>query len=188
MAEIVTLYPTASAAETGAGLTNPSNAFWDDGVYATGTPGKNTTLATKYQNFNVNDNIPVGSTITKVEIILQYNVSTTASVMTARTYAKVSGSAKANHDDATEPAADTTTTYDITADDSWTRAKLLNGVLEIVLAAVQGSSSTAVTTSFDYVQLRVTYVPGGSFKLNNFQSPSVPNGVSTTEKAGGINN
>jgi hypothetical protein len=154
---VLTKFPTSNAAETGAGLTNPNNGHADDGSYATGAPGaKNTTLATKYQNFGF-DSIPTGVTIVKVQIIEEHKVSTTGSIATCRTYSKVSGSAGTNHDDATEPAADTVKTYDITSERSWTRANLLDGTFEVALAAVQGNSSNAVTMSFDYVKAEVTY-------------------------------
>lgn len=154
---VVTNFPTANAAETGAGLTNPSNAHADDGSYATALPGKNTTLATKYQSFGFAGVIPVGSLITKIQIIYQYKVSVNTSIATARTYYKIGGVAGSNNDDATEPLSDTTNTINITSARNWTRTDLLNGTLEVVLAAVQGNSSTAVTFSFDFVQVEVTY-------------------------------
>src|ERR1051325_5722225 len=107
---VSTQFPTANAAETGAGLTNPNNAHADDGSYATALPGKNTTLATKYQNFGFDSVIPVGSMITKVQIIYQWKVDVTTSIATGRTYYKISGTPGSNNDDATEPTSDTTNT------------------------------------------------------------------------------
>src|SRR5437762_12416544 len=107
---VVTQFPAANAAETGAGLTTPNNAHADDGNYATAAPGKNTTLATKYQNFGFDNLIPTDATITKVEIIYQFKVSVNTSIATGRTYSKVSGAAGSNHDDASEPLSDTTNT------------------------------------------------------------------------------
>ena len=153
---VATQFPSTQAAETGAGLTNPTNAYSDNASYATALPGKNVTLATKYGTFGFGS-IPTTASITKVQIIYEWKASTTASVATARAYSKISGSAGTNRDDATEPAADTVNTYDITSERSWTRANLLDGTFEVVLAAVQGSSSTAVTFSFDYVKVEVTY-------------------------------
>lgn len=188
---IVTAYPTANAAETGAGLTNPANCQTssgsdpNDGVYATAAPGKNTTLATKFQNFGLDSLIPAGSTITNVTISYEWKASTTGSVATARTYTKVGGSAGSNHDDTTEPAADTVNTYDVTSERSWTRADLLNGTFEIVLAAVQGASSTAVTFSFDYVKVSVSFTLPPYYQSENFMfADCVSAGViSVTEKA-----
>lgn len=154
---VVTQAPTTQAAQTGAGLTNPTNGYSNDGIYATGAPGKNTTLATKYGTFGFGAQIPSGAIIDKVQIIEEHKVSTTSSIATCRTYYKVSGVAGSNNDDATEPAADTTKTYNVTAGRSWTRADLLDGTFEVVLAAVRGNSGTAVTMSFDYVAVEVTY-------------------------------
>ena len=150
-------FPTANAAETGAGLTNPNNAHADDGSYATAAPGKNTTLATRYGNFGFDSLIPPNSLITKVQIIYQYKVSVNTSIATARTYYKISTVAGPNHDDTSEQLSDTTNTIDVTADRTWTRANLLDGTLEVALSAVQGNSSTAVTFSFDFVQVEVTH-------------------------------
>lgn len=163
MATTSTLFPTAQAAETGVGLTNPTNAYADDGVYATAAPGKNTTLATKYGTFGFDSAIPAGNLIVSVKIIYEFKTSTTASVATARTYYKLSGAAGANNDDATEPAADKIVTIDVTSARAWTRANLLNGTFEVVLAAVQGGSSTAVTFSFDYVKVEVVHSPPVGF-------------------------
>lgn len=154
---ILTQFPSANAAETGAGLTNPNNAHADDGVYSTAAPGKNVILATKYQTFGFDALIPTDAAIVKVQLIYEFNVSVTTSIATGRTYYKISGVAGSNNDDATEPTSDKIDTYDVTAARAWTRADLLDGTLEVVLAAVQGSSSTAVTFSFDYVKVEVTY-------------------------------
>lgn len=165
MAVVVTQFPSANAAETGAGLTNPNNAHADDGSYATAAPGKNTTLATKYQNFGFDSLIPPGAKILKVQLIYQWKASVTNSIATGRTYYKISGAAGSNNDDTTEPAADTTRTYDVTSARAWKRSDLLDGTFEIVLAAVQGNSSNAVTFSFDYVQAEVTYTMGSFLQL-----------------------
>lgn len=153
--------PTTSTAETGAGLTNPNNVFSDDGVYATATPGKNVTLASRYGNFGFDALIPSGALITNVTINYQYKLSVNTSIATGRVYAKVSGVALANHDDTAEPLADTIITVNATSDTGWTRAKLLDGTFEVALAAVQGNSSTAVTFSFDYLTVTVTYITNG---------------------------
>lgn len=155
---VVTLFPTSNNTETGAGLTNPNNAHADDGTnYATALPGKNTTLATRYGTFNFDSNLPVGAQIQRVQLIYEYRVSVTTSIATGRTYYKIATVAGSNNDDTTEPTSDTVFTYNVTAARTWTRADLLNASFEVVLAAVQGNSSTAVTFSFDYVKVEVTY-------------------------------
>jgi len=51
----------------------------------------------------------------------------------------------------------------------------------VALAAVQGSSNTAVTFSFGYVQVRVTHTKA-TLGLNNYQFVTVGDGMSTSEK------
>jgi hypothetical protein len=155
---VVTQYPASNAAHGALGqLTNPANAYSDNGVYATAAPGKNVTKANEYGTFGFDVILPASCTIDKIQIIYEFKVSVNTSIATARVHSLVSGSAQANHDDATEPLSDKTVTVNITADRTWTRANLLNGVLTVALEAVQGNSSTAVTFSFDYVKVEVTY-------------------------------
>lgn len=178
----VSSIPTANAAETGAGLTNPNNAHADDGSYATATPGKNVTLATKYQTFGFDSLIPASALIALVLIEYEFKVSVNTSIASGRTYYKVSGVAGSNNDDSSEPLADKINFVNVTSQRSWTRSDLLNGTFEVVLAAVQGNSSNAVTFSFDYVKVTVGYYE--KITLNNYQFPSsVSAGVmSITEK------
>lgn len=157
MAAVVTLFPTTNAADVGAGLTNPNNCHADDGSYATAAPGKNTTLGTRYGTFGFDAQIPAGSTIQRVRLIYQWKASVNTSIATARIRASIGTTDLTDHDDTTEPAADTTNTYDITGERGWTRADLLDGTLFVELHAVQGNSSNAVTFSFDFVQVEVTY-------------------------------
>src|SRR4029079_7161067 len=96
---VVTQFPTTNATETGAGLTNPNNGHADDGSYATALPGKNTTLATKYQTFGFDATIPAGSLITKVQLSYEYQVSVNTSIATGRIYYKIGGVAGSNNDD-----------------------------------------------------------------------------------------
>lgn len=154
---VVTNFPTANSAYSGAGLTNPNNAHADDGVYATCAPVKNGALGQKYGNFGFDASIPAGSTITKVQIIYEYKVSTGASIATARTKAIIGAVDEENHDHTTEPTTDTIVTVDITADRTWSRNDLLDGTFEAVLEGRRGNSNTAVTFSFDYVKVEVTY-------------------------------
>lgn len=182
---VVTRFPTTNAVYVG-GLTSPNNAHADDGVYATAAPGKNADLGTKYGNFGFDSCVPAGASITKVEILYQYKTSTTASVATSRTLARISGVDQATHDDGTEPAADTTITVDVTADRSWTRANLLDGTLEAILDARRGNSNTAVTFSYDFIQVRVTYTIAsaqGSFTESG-QAATLKRGLLLTSAQG----
>src|SRR3990167_4072104 len=165
---VITNFPTANAAYSGAGLTNPDNRYTDDGVYATCAPAKNGALGQKYQTFGFDSNLPSDATVTKVQIIYEYKVSTTASIATARTKAIISAVEEENHDDTGEPTTDTVKTIDITADRTWTRANLLNAAFEVVLEGRRGNNNTAVTFSFDYVKVEVTYTQ----PITNFQTLS----------------
>ena len=127
---VTTRFPTANEIETG-GWTDPNNAHADDGVYATAAPAKNAAIGTRWLTWDFNTAIPAtpAPTITKVQLIYEYKVSTGASVATMRVRARISDVDEENHDDTTEPLADTTITVDITADRAWTRADLLDAAL-----------------------------------------------------------
>lgn len=152
---VLTKFPTTNAVHV-TGLTNPNNAHDDNGVYATCAPAKNAAISTDYGTFGF-DSIPSGSTIDSVKIIYEYKVSVNTSIATARVNSVVSGVHDANHDDTTEPLADSIITVDVTADRTWTRANLLDGTLTAHLEGRRGNSNTAVTFSFDYVKVEVTY-------------------------------
>lgn len=155
----VTRFPSANAADVGAGLTNPNNAHADDGSYATAAPGKNTTLGQEYQNFGFDSAIPAGAQIVSVTLNVEWKVSVNTSIATLRVRSSVSESDGTNHDNAAEPTTDTAESFNITAERTWTRNDLLDGTFEVELHAVQGNSSTAVTFSFDYVSVTVVYEP-----------------------------
>lgn len=178
---VVTKFPTTNAAYSGAGLTNPNNAHADDGVYATCAPAKNGALGQKYGTFGFDASIPSGATISAVKIIYEYKVSTTSSVATARTKAIIGGVDQANHDDTTEPTTDTVLTIDITADRTWNRNDLLDGTFEAVLEGRRGNSNTAVTFSFDYVKVEVTYAVAYTIAAN--QGGFTENGQAMTPLA-----
>ena len=74
-----------------------------------------------------------------------------------RVRARISDVDEENHDDTTEPAADTVITVDITADRAWTRADLLDAVLKATAEGRRGNSNTAVTFSLDQIKYEVTW-------------------------------
>lgn len=154
---VVTLFPAANETET-TGWTNPNNAHADDGVYATAAPaGKNTNVATRYLTFGFDAQIPAGSSITKIQIIYQFKVSTTISIATMRVRAVIDTVNEENHDNTSEPTTDTIVTVDITADRTWTRANLLDASFKVTADAVRGNDADAVTFSLDYLKVEVTY-------------------------------
>lgn len=155
---VSTRFPTANEVET-TGWTDPNNAHADDGVYATAAPGKNGAIGTRWLTFGFDGAIPANSTIDAVKIIYEYKVSTGASVATMRVRAQISGVNEENHDDTSEPLADTVITVDITADRAWTRADLLDAAFKVAGEGRRGNSNNAVTFSLDYIKVEVTYTP-----------------------------
>jgi hypothetical protein len=152
----VTKFPTTNAAHT-TGLTNPSNAGADDGVYATAAPASRAEVSTDYGTFGFDSAIPAGATIKKVQIVYEHHVSTTASIASTRVNSVVSGTHDANHDDASEPTSDTVFTVDVTADRAWTRANLLDANFKVHFGFIRGNTATGFTGSLDYVKVVVDY-------------------------------
>mgnify|MGYP001608609241 CR=1 FL=1 len=153
---VSTQFPTANEVET-TGWTDPNNAHADDGVYATAAPAKNGAIGTRWLTFGFDAVIPATDAVSKVQIIYEYKVSTGASVATMRVRAQISGVNEENHDDTSEPLADTTITVDITADRAWTRADLLNAAFKCTGEGRRGNSNTAVTFSLDQIKVEVTH-------------------------------
>lgn len=141
--------------------TNNTNAYGvtDNNVYATAAPGKNGTVTGDWGTYGFDSSVPVQASITKVEIIPQYKVSTTGSVASIQVQAVVSGTACPTTalSQATEPTTDTEFIADVTSCRTWTRANLLDGAFRARVAAVRGNTNTAVTFSLDYVKVRITY-------------------------------
>lgn len=153
---VVTLFPTANEVAV-TGLTNPNNDHADDGSYATCAPAKNTIISTRYKTFGFDAQLPSNAIITKVQVIYQYKTSSTSVGSTARVTCQVSGIDQALHTDSTLPAADTIITVDVTADRGWTRADLLDSAFKVEHGGRRAASNTAITFSFDYIQVEVTY-------------------------------
>lgn len=158
---LVTRYPSANAAYSGAGLTNPSNAHADDGTAATAAPAKNNGLGTTYSGFGFDGQIPAGSTINSVTIRYQRWCSTTNSVAIARTKARIGGIDEENHDDTQEPTTESgtgnTVAVDVTADRTWARDDLLDANFAAVFEFRRGNTNTAYTGNLDYIRVEVDY-------------------------------
>lgn len=156
-----TVTRTAASVTPGAGWTGAtvSNLATDDGAYATytiaakNTSGNVATLAT----FGFDGVIPSGSTINQVELLVNWKVSTTGGIAILGVTYAISGTPAAYDENSAEPLADTTDTFDVTADKAWTRADLLDAVFTALIRARSGNNATSVIYSFDYVAVRVTY-------------------------------
>lgn len=149
------------ASVTSNGWTSNTNAYGitDNNIYATAAPGKNATITGDWGTYGFDSTIPAQATITKVEIIPQYKVSTTASIATLKVQAVVGGTACPTTalSQTTEPTTDTEFIADVTSCRTWTRADLLDSNFRSRIAATRGNTNTAVTFSLDYVKVQVTY-------------------------------
>jgi hypothetical protein len=163
--------PTATTVDAGSGTwTNNGNITTDDGTEATfSLTSKNTSGRwNRGQTFGFDSSIPVGSTITLVEIRSEWRVNNAGGIANLEMQAFVSGtgvgSVRAN---SAEPTTLTTDTFDITADRSWVRADLLNGTFEIRIRGRNGNSTTDPSYRWDHVAARITYVSElGRFKTS----------------------
>lgn len=141
--------------------TNPANAQGtaDNNTYATAAPGSNARIAGIWNNYNFDFNLPLHAAITKVELIPQYNVSSTLSTVSLEVQAVVGGvnCPSTPVSDSSEPTSDTNFVVDVTTCRTWTRANLLNANFGTRITAFRASSLLGATFSLDYVQVRVTY-------------------------------
>ncbi len=133
----------------------------DDTTYATITGAtKNVVIGElSLTTFGFDGDIPAGATITKVELLTTWFVSTTGSVAILGVTYAISGTPGTYQEDTAEPlvAAPGVRAYDVTSLRTWTRADLLDAVFTVRLEARQGNSGTSVTYSYDYAAVRVTY-------------------------------
>jgi hypothetical protein len=140
------------------GYTNPSNAYADDGVYATAAPAKNAEVSA-YFGFPAftTDEIPDGATINSVTTEFEYHVSTTASIATQywQTFKGTMGLGT-EQSDASEPLSDVIKTHQVTTGITLTDLRT-DDYVRMRLRSVRGASNTAVTFYIDYVKITVDY-------------------------------
>jgi hypothetical protein len=162
---VVTRFPTTNAAKgTDTQWTNPSNAHADDGVNAVGADPGPTGLVfgNKWGTFGFGAVIPVGATITKVQVIIEDGITGIGVNGHLNTQPIVGGTDQTLRGDfsglETYPVVHT---VDHTADRAWTRADLLDGTFEVnvrfVADVINGN-----TCNLDYVKVEVTYTPGST--------------------------
>lgn len=152
---------SGASSDTSNGWTTPSNAYstTDDNSYATAAPNKNKSTSGDWGGYGFGSSVPDQATITKVEIIPQYKVSTTASVASIDVQAIVNGTSCPSTalSQATEPTTDTEFIADVTSCRTWSKSDLLDGTFFARITAVRGNTNTGVTFSLDYVKIRITY-------------------------------
>jgi len=175
-------FPTANAAYSGGGLTNPDNGHADDGNYATCAPAKNSSTGSTYSTFGLDSLIPSDATVQQVRLIYEYKVSVNTSIATARVRARVGGVDEEAHDNTVEPLTDTVVSVDVTADRAWTRNDLLDANFAAVFEGVRGNSSTAVTFSLDYLKVEVTYTRALALASGSFTVTGQATGLKATRR------
>jgi len=160
----------AYAGATGIGTnewTNYSNAYGTsaDTTYATAAPNKNTTKIGQWKNYGFS--IPSTATITKVEVIPRWKVSTISAEATLNV--NISGNNGTNwateQSNTSKPTSDTDTTFDFSSPGwTWQPNMFNDGNLLVRVNATRGGGGN-VTFSLDRVPVRVTYTtpPGRSF-------------------------
>lgn len=161
----VSKFADAHTAITG-GYTDPSNAFADDGAYATAAPGKNSEISAYFgfPAFSAAD-IPDGSTINSVLVELEFLVSTTASVAEQFLQLFVTTTAQGTEQaDTTEPTTETILSHEVTSGITLTDLRTAD-VVRGRSRSRRGNSNTAVTFSVDFVRLTVDYTPPASGPL-----------------------
>jgi hypothetical protein len=140
------------------GYTNPSNAYADDGVYATAAPAKNAEVSA-YFGFPAftTDEIPDGATINSVTTEFKYHVSTTASIATQywQTFKGTTGLGT-EQSDASEPTSDVVKTHQVTSGITLTDLRSAD-TARMRLRSARGNSNTAVTFYIDYVKVTIDY-------------------------------
>jgi hypothetical protein len=138
------------------GWTNPTNAYSDDGVYATALPAKNASVTSDYgfANFTTTD-IPTGSIINSVTLEIQYKASVTTSTGSVMGLQGVDNGTLADTE-ATGGMVTTDTLLTRTVS-GVTLADLAAGLVKARVRGGRTSSNTAITWSVDYVKITVDW-------------------------------
>lgn len=155
----LTRYATSNAIGV-TGWTNPGNAYVAyDSNYATAAPAKNATISSYYGGFNLADTIGANDTINSVDFYYGFKVSTKNSIasLAGQAYDGTTAIGSKNTN-TSEPTSDTVAYFTAPA----TLAQLRSADFKILLEAIRGNSTTAVTFSLDYVYVVVDYTPASS--------------------------
>lgn len=144
--------------------TTPNEGRTSNNNYATAAPAKNNSVSGVWTTFGITD--PGGGvTVKKVELGVEFFVSTQGSIATIST--DISWNAGSNWGTHLWLETDTEintsdpnayTWIDVTNDTTWDWTKLNNSNLQVRIVANRGNSSTAVTFSLDAIAVKVTYV------------------------------
>ena len=140
----------------------PEQANADDGLDATYViAAKNTTGNENVLSaFGFDSSIPVGATISQVDLEVEHWVSTTGGIAHLESAVRTGGTTGTFNTDSTEPTTATAVAYTSVAKPgggSWTRNDLLDATFEVRLRARSGNNATSVTYHWDYARVKVTY-------------------------------
>ncbi|MGB8930703.1 MAG: fibronectin type III domain-containing protein, partial [Anaeromyxobacteraceae bacterium] len=146
------LYPTTYATNS---WTIPANAVSVNTTYATAAPGRNASIAGRWDGFNFSS-VPAGSTINSVTVSSRYKLSVGTSVATLGVQPWSGGAVLGTQAvDASMPTADTTYVSVFTVSE----AQLRSADFGVSVTASRGNSGVAVTFSLDAVWVVVDYTP-----------------------------
>lgn len=148
-------YPTSNAVDV-TGWTNPTQAYTDDGTYATATPAKSSVVATRWGDFNLDTILPSNAIVRSATVEVQWKVSATNSAGYSVGFQPyVSGSAIGS-----EFVNTTLGTADTIQSQTFfgiTRSDLLNSTFKVRVRASRLTSNNAYTASLDYIKVTVVW-------------------------------
>jgi len=160
----VTKYPQSNDS----GFTNASNAYADDGLYASASPAKNSTITGKWYNFDFG--IPDGSGIDSIEIEVEWFLSTTVSIHTFGIQAYMGNTPMGTEYTTTSEPTTPTVTTKSTGNGNWKLSWINDNSSDgfsIRLRSTRGNSDTAVTCYVDYIKVTITYAPPTQTQTNS---------------------
>lgn len=155
-------HPSSNTAGT-TGFTNAGNAYASDDSYATAAPAQSKTVSSYFGGFNFKDTMDEHDTINSVKIAIERKFSTTASIGSSsiRPYDGTTALVAAQTSTA-EPASDTV--YEVTISPAPTAKVLMSDNFRVLVGAIRGNSTTAVTISLDDVYVTVDYTEKRTYR------------------------
>jgi hypothetical protein len=150
-AATVTRFP---ASNTGAGWTNPTNAYADDTAYASATLAtKRATATGTFSGFHFDTAIPAGSTINSVTVNSAWYVNVQNPIVTFAV------TPTAGNAISTSVESTVMTPVSSAAATGVTLAQLLDAVFSVAVTYTHGNDTNSQTAYFDYVSVTVDYTP-----------------------------
>lgn len=140
------------------GWTNPSNAFatTGDNTYATGTPGKNSTVSGDFgfANFTSAD-IPDGATINSVTLTVEWGM--TAAVTGGTLGVQLRNNGVAQGSETTQTSTTEAQATQVTTTTTLADLRSASTLLKARVRVAQGNTASAMTGNLDFVSMTVNY-------------------------------